>query len=135
MPYAVVKRIEFCYGHRLLEYDGKCKHLHGHNGVLELTVEAPALDRLGMVVDFGVIRDVVKSWVDDQLDHRMILSSADPFVPVLQQLGEPLFLMDDNPTAENLARLVLGEARRRGLNVVEVRLWETPQACAVYRSG
>jgi 6-pyruvoyltetrahydropterin/6-carboxytetrahydropterin synthase len=135
VSYAVCKRIDFCYGHRLLGYDGKCRQLHGHNGVLEITIEEPALDALGMVVDFVRIRDLIKAWVDEHLDHRMVLMRSDPFVPVLQGLGEPVYVMDVNPTAENLARLVFDEARRQGLAVVEVRLWETPSACAVYRSA
>ena len=36
--YLVTKRIEFCYGHRLLDYDGVCKHPHGHNAVAEIDV-------------------------------------------------------------------------------------------------
>ena len=38
--FKVTKQIEFCYGHRLLNYDGKCKHLHGHNGLLEIDAAA-----------------------------------------------------------------------------------------------
>ena len=48
----ITKSIDFCYGHRLLEYDGKCKHLHGHNGLIEVDIEADSLDDLGMVMDF-----------------------------------------------------------------------------------
>jgi 6-pyruvoyltetrahydropterin/6-carboxytetrahydropterin synthase len=131
--FLVRKQIEFCYGHRLLDYDGRCKYLHGHNAIVEIELARKELDAQGMVVDFLLVRDVVKGWIDDQLDHRMILNRRDPIVPVLEKLGEPLFLMDDNPTAENIAKLVFEEARRRGLPVVEVRLWETATACAAYR--
>jgi hypothetical protein len=50
----VTKLIDFCYGHRLMNYDGKCRHLHGHNGRLEVDLESRELDRLGMVLDFSV---------------------------------------------------------------------------------
>lgn len=129
----VTKLIDFCYGHRLLNYDGKCRHLHGHNGRLEVDLESRELDRLGMVLDFGVVRDVIRTWVDDNLDHRMLLCRSDPLVRVLEPLGEPLFLMDENPTAENIARLVYRQGASKGLPIVEIRLWESPSSCATYR--
>jgi len=131
--FKVTKTIDFCYGHRLLDYNGKCAHLHGHNGLLEVDVESDGLDNLGMVVDFTRIRDVVKTWVDTNLDHKMLLWRRDPVVPGLQQLEEPLFLMDENPTAENICKLIFHEACRQGLPVAEVRLWETPTGQAAYR--
>ncbi len=135
MPtYRVTRTVHFCYGHRLLDYHGKCRHLHGHNGVLEVDIEGEQLDGLGMVADFTLVRDVVKEWVDANLDHRMVLCRRDPVVPLLEELGEPLYLMDENPTAENIARHVYEHARGRGLMVAEVRLWETPSSCAVYRA-
>ena len=131
--FQVTKVIEFAYGHRLLEYEGKCRYLHGHNGLLEVDVDSSKLDSLGMVIDFGEINQVIKTWVDDNLDHRMLLCKADPIVPTLQAMGEPLFLMDDNPTAENIAREIWQAARAQGLQVSEVRLWETGNSRATYR--
>ena len=55
--FRVTKEIWFCYGHRLLNYNGKCAHLHGHNGKAVITVETPTLDALGMVVDFTKIKE------------------------------------------------------------------------------
>ena len=133
--YRVTRKIDFCYGHRLLNHDGKCRYLHGHNGLLEVDVESTVLDNRGMVADFGLVKDVVKGWVDTNLDHRMLLSRSDPVIPSLEQLGEPFYLMDGNPTAENIARLIFLHARELGLEVSEVRLWETPSNCAVYREG
>lgn len=131
--YQVLREIDFCYGHRLLRYQGKCRNLHGHNGKLVITFEAPSLDELGMVLDFTDIKRTVQTWIDDNLDHRMILHREDPVVPILLQMGEPLYLMDDNPTAENIARLIFDFVREKGLPVVEARLWETPRCAAIYR--
>jgi 6-pyruvoyltetrahydropterin/6-carboxytetrahydropterin synthase len=133
LPFQVTKVIHFCYGHRLLEYEGKCRYLHGHNGVLEVDVDARSLDNLGMVIDFGVVNDVVKTWVDDNLDHKMLLSKADPVIAALAALDEPLFLMDDNPTAENIAKLIWHATEDAGFKVSEVRLWETPTSRATFR--
>ena len=85
-----------------------------------------------MVIDFTEAKEAVKGWIDSALDHRMILSNRDPLVPILEDAGEPLYLIDENPTAENLAMHIYRKARECGLAVSEVRLWETPSSCAAY---
>ena len=67
--YRVSREIDFCYGHRLLNYEGKCRYLHGHNGRAVITIEAPSLDHRGMVLDFSDIKKVVATWIDDNLDE------------------------------------------------------------------
>lgn len=131
--FRVTREIDFCYGHRLLNYDGKCRHLHGHNGHAIIAIESETLDERGMVMDFSDIKKVVSRWIDENLDHRMLLHSSDPVVPILQNLGEPLFLMDVNPTAENIAKLIHEFTASRGFPVVETQLWETPHCFATYR--
>lgn len=133
--FRVTKEIHFCYGHRLLNYAGKCRHLHGHNGKAVVAVEAPALDRLGMVVDFGDVKRLVGRWIDDTLDHTMILHRDDPIIPELRKAGERFIELDVNPTAENIARLIFDHAAGAGLPVVEVTLWETENSFATYRGG
>lgn len=130
--FRVSREIDFCYGHRLLDYEGKCRHLHGHNGRVVLTLAGNELDQRGMLLDFGEMKRIVQQWIDDELDHRMILRRDDPAVPALAELGEPLVLIDANPTAENLAKLIFDWAQRRGLPVVGVELWETPKCSATY---
>ena len=133
--FRVTREIEFCYGHRLLNYEGKCRYLHGHNGKAVITIEGPQLDDRGMLVDFSDIKSAVSTWIDDNLDHRMLLHHDDPVVPMLQEIGEPIYLLDTNPTAENIARLIYDETKGLELPVpiVEVRLWETPKCFATYR--
>jgi 6-pyruvoyltetrahydropterin/6-carboxytetrahydropterin synthase len=128
----VTRELAFCYGHRLLHHPGKCAHLHGHNARAALVLESEELDRLGMVADFHAIREHVGGWLDTALDHRMILHRDDPAVPVLRDLGEPVVVLDVDPTAENLARLLFEHAKRAGLPVVQVDLWETPTCMASY---
>ena len=131
--FQVTRELRFCYGHRLLNYDGKCRHLHGHNGRAVITLEAPQLDRLGMVMDFSQIKNVVSSWIDEALDHKMLLHKDDPVLPMLKQKGEPVYVMDVNPTAENIAKLIYDFAAKQGFPVVEVQLWETDHCFATYR--
>jgi 6-pyruvoyltetrahydropterin/6-carboxytetrahydropterin synthase len=130
--YLVTKRIEFCYGHRLLDYDGVCKHPHGHNAVAEIEVRTETLDKRNMVVDFTDIKQRVKSWIDRELDHRMILRRDDPLVDALQTLGEPVYLLESNPTVERIARLLFDISREQGLPVSRVTVWETPSSWATY---
>jgi 6-pyruvoyltetrahydropterin/6-carboxytetrahydropterin synthase len=133
MMHRVTREIHFCYGHRLLNYTGKCRHLHGHNGTAVITIESDKLDQLGMVVDFSEIKRIMQTWIDEKLDHKMILHRDDPVLPTLQKLNEPLFLLDVNPTAENIAKLIYDQAKQHGFPVVEVSLWETPNSYATYR--
>ena len=131
--YSVTKTITFCYGHRLLRYAGKCRHLHGHNGRVEIELSSRGLDARGMVRDFTEMKRTIQGWIDQHLDHKMILSTTDPAVPALRKLREPLYLTDANPTAEHLAKLIYGQVKRMGFPVTGVCLWETDSSHATYR--
>ena len=131
--YAVTKILTFCYGHRLLNYEGKCRDLHGHNGRVEIELVAERLDRRGMVRDFTEIKRSIQGWIDAELDHKMILNAKDPVVPLLRRLRELLYVIDDNPTAEALARMIYDQTERMGFPVRLVRLWETDSSFAVYQ--
>jgi 6-pyruvoyltetrahydropterin/6-carboxytetrahydropterin synthase len=130
--YRITKKISFCYGHRLLNYEGKCKNLHGHNAVAEIDIASYELDDCGFVMDFSDVNRIVKQWIDNELDHKMLLNSNDPIVQVLEKLGEEIYLMDKNPTAENIAELIYNYIKSCEIPVVEVRLWETPTSYASY---
>jgi 6-pyruvoyltetrahydropterin/6-carboxytetrahydropterin synthase len=133
--FSVTRELTFCYGHRLLDYAGKCRHLHGHNGRAVITLAAADLDALGMVMDFTRLKRVVGAWIDEHLDHKMLLHHDDPALPLLRQLGEPVYVLDVNPTAENIARLIFDYTAGQGFPVVEVNLWETDSCCAAYAPG
>jgi 6-pyruvoyltetrahydropterin/6-carboxytetrahydropterin synthase len=131
--YTVTKVIHFCYGHRLLRYAGKCRYLHGHNGRVEVELASERLDARGMVRDFNEIKEALQTWIDRELDHKMLLNRRDPALPLFRRLGEPVFVMEENPTAEAIAKLIFTSAAAQGLPVSAVRLWETEHAVATYR--
>lgn len=133
--YTVTREISFCYGHRLLNHEGMCRHLHGHNGKLEITLFAESLDPLSMVRDFEEIKAIVQSWVTQVLDHNMLLCKDDPIIPMLENLGERHHVIAENPTAEVISRMVFDYAESQGLPVKRVTLWEGPKSCATYESG
>ena len=64
----------------------------------------------------------------------MILRKDDPLVAPLRQLGEPMFLVDSNPTVEHIARVIFEYASGQQLPVVRVTVWETPTSFAEYRA-
>jgi 6-pyruvoyltetrahydropterin/6-carboxytetrahydropterin synthase len=98
-------------------------------------VQTGALDNRNMVCDFSDIKRIVKGWIDRELDHKMILRHDDPLVKPLQDLGEPIFLVESNPTVELIARLIFDQARSQQLPVVKVTVWETPTSFATYSGG
>ncbi len=130
--YTVTKEIYFCYGHRLMNYGGACRHLHGHNGKIQVELEREVLDERGMVVDFSEIRTLIKDWIDQTLDHTMLLRKDDPLIPVLKEKNERFYVMNENPTAESISKLIYDYARSKKLPVGRVTLWETESSFATY---
>ena len=131
--YRISKSVSFCYGHRLLNYNGKCAHLHGHNARAVITLESVSLDACGMVEDFSVVKRLVREWLDSEIDHTLLLHKDDPVLPVLQAAGERVKVTEENPTAENIARMIFDYVAGKGFPVTAVSLWETETSCASYR--
>jgi 6-pyruvoyltetrahydropterin/6-carboxytetrahydropterin synthase len=131
--YRVSKSVSFCYGHRLMNYQGKCQHLHGHNARAVITLESEILDECGMVEDFSGVKRLVWDWLDREIDHTLLLRHDDPLLPVLQSVGERVHAIEQNPTAETIARMIYDYVAVQGYPVVEVTLWETDTSCASYR--
>jgi 6-pyruvoyltetrahydropterin/6-carboxytetrahydropterin synthase len=137
------RRLEFDSGHRVPGHRGKCKNLHGHRYVAEITCQA--IEELlpeGFVIDFSVIKQKVGTWIDDNLDHTVIYQSSDWFMHslALQAKDEghkPWYPMNDPPTAENIAVLLHATACSLLLEdcvrVTSVRVWETPNCFAHYQ--
>ena len=131
--YRVATEIKFCYGHRLLGYEGPCQHPHGHNCKVEVYLKGDQLDHRHILVDFGDVEKNVLNWILKNLDHKMILQKNDPLVKPLQDLGEPVFLLETSPTAEMIAKLIYDHCLSEKLPLDEVRVWETDACWAAYR--
>jgi 6-pyruvoyltetrahydropterin/6-carboxytetrahydropterin synthase len=71
--------------HRLPHLPGKCISLHGHSWWAETTVTAPSPDEDGVVVEFGPLKKALRAWIDDHVDHGVLLGPNDPLVPLLRQ--------------------------------------------------
>ncbi len=130
------RRIEFDAAHRVLRHESKCRNLHGHRYVADITVEADELDSVGRVVDFSAVKERVGGWVDQNWDHGCILSAADvDLAGLCRENGWRLYLLTDNPTAEHMAAHLFASAEGlmpEGIRVVAVRLYETPSCWVDY---
>ena len=111
---------DFASAHQLREYKGKCENLHGHNWRVMVRVKGETLDSLGMLLDFGILKKLLKQCLD-RLDHRF-LNETPPFDSI-------------NPTSENLARHLFGELGRElpdGIVVHDITVWESEKCAAIY---
>lgn len=134
------RRLQFCAGHRVYRHETKCKHLHGHNYVAYFEAEAGALDALGRVIDFGVLKARLGDWIEREWDHGMILWEGDAeAIAAVSALGEQkLFLLPENPTAERMAEHLLTVVGPEvlagtGVRLVKVELHETENCVATAR--
>jgi 6-pyruvoyltetrahydropterin/6-carboxytetrahydropterin synthase len=130
--FKVVREMHFCYGHRLRDYSGKCRHPHGHNGKAEIELSSHSLDARGMVMDFDDIKRTLQTWIDQNFDHQMLLRRDDPLVKVFRDMNEPVYLMDANPTSENIAREIFLAGKSQKLPITRVTVWETDKSFATY---
>jgi 6-pyruvoyltetrahydropterin/6-carboxytetrahydropterin synthase len=129
------RKIEFDAGHRVMGHENKCKYLHGHRYVLEVTARADELDSIGRVVDFGVLKTVIKEWIDENLDHNVILHQDDKSLGSLisGETGQKIYYLKSNPTAENIALHIKYDIipllfTKNSFDIVKIRLYETPNA-------
>jgi 6-pyruvoyltetrahydropterin/6-carboxytetrahydropterin synthase len=126
---------DFSYGHRVVGHESKCANLHGHNGRVTFFCEADALDSVGRVIDFSVIKEKLCMWVEDNWDHKMLVFYQDPMGFTLQELDPTVVVLPFNPTAENLALYLLEvvgprELKGTGVDLVNV-IFEETRKCSV----
>jgi 6-pyruvoyltetrahydropterin/6-carboxytetrahydropterin synthase len=116
----------FSSGHALRGYKGKCENTHGHNYRVQVTLEGPQLDNIGLLVDFTHLKEVMRG-VIKRLDHQFI-NDLEPFTTL-------------NPSAENMAKYFYDEVSGKlkdlppGAKVTDVIIWETDTSMAKYRPG
>lgn len=145
----ITKQLRTETGHRLVDYNGRCAHLHGHSYLWEVTVEAEHLTPNGMVADFKDLKAAMHV-VLDPLDHCMVLAEDDPLYQIngdtaLRKLLEAtnskpprLEIWPENPTAESFAKWAAEEIQKYiwetagviDCTVVRVRVWETATSFA-----
>lgn len=142
----ITKQFHFDYAHRVLGHSGKCRYLHGHHGVAEISLATKGLETLNeldMVADFQLLKDTVGQWIDTYWDHNILLHSDDPLLIMLGRQPDvfmgriPYILLKRNPTAEamalslfNAAERLLFSHKQERFTVRGVRVYETPTSWA-----
>ena len=108
----------FSSAHRLREYKGKCENIHGHNWKVAAALSSDRLDKIGIVLDFKVVKRALRE-VLTRLDHKNLNSLS--------------YFRKINPTSENIAKFIFGELKRKRLPVSSVSVWEADDSKATYR--
>ena len=138
----ISKDYQICYAHRLLNHQGKCARLHGHNGMISISVdgninEEESSPRHGMVLDFEDLDFGIGHWLDNVLDHRTILEIGDPLIRSIidSEDEDSIIVIDQPPTAEFLAMFIYTKVKDwlkvfKGEFQASVTFWETPKASA-----
>lgn len=120
--FEVTVDMDFSAAHNLRGYRGKCETLHGHNWKVRVAVESKKLDQVGMVVDFKIVKEYLRS-ILDLLDHKY--------------LNQISYFKKINPTSENISRLIYLKMQERlkknSLDISFVTVWETDNSFATYR--
>lgn len=131
------RKIAFDAAHRLIDHESKCRFVHGHRYVAEVTFSSKELDTIGRVVDFGLIKERLGSWIDKHWDHTLVLNQADIELgnSISAATGQTIHYIPCNPTAENMADYLFNEvcpALFADTDIVcqHVRLHETPNCYA-----
>lgn len=139
MKIRAIRYHDISCGHRVVGHESKCKHLHGHNYRVTFYCEAAALDEVGRVIDFGVIKSALCMWLETEWDHKFLYWTKDPVVELLRAgakhcnsagaWNEELELLESalvelpfNPTAENMAQYLLTEICPMMLHGTEVKV-------------
>src|SRR3972149_4748614 len=128
---SVARKLRFESAHRVVDHESKCKNPHGHSYIAWIHARAPELDNLGRIIDFGVLKEKIGTWLDNNFDHAFIYWENDPiysehfkFYPLLKSFALPY-----NPTAENIGKYLLDVVcpsllTETNVEVFKIVIWE-----------
>ena len=140
----ISRKGNFDSGHRVMNEFMKCYNIHGHTYLYELTFSFENMEDIGYAIDFKEVKRVFCQWIDDILDHGMILNPHDTkLIQTTKDYGTKLWLMSlngageyCNPSVENIAKEVflamdilsdtLYKNSHTGLKIHKVTIYETP---------
>lgn len=136
----VVKNFSFDIAHMLDCHDGKCKNLHGHTYRLEVEISGSLIEngpKEGMIMDFSDLKQVVKEWIVDPMDHAFLYNTNSEreraLADMLNGWDLKTYALDSRTTAEVVSRHIYHVLREEGnLPVTRIRLWETPSSYSEY---
>ncbi|MFT6106184.1 MAG: 6-pyruvoyltetrahydropterin/6-carboxytetrahydropterin synthase [Rickettsiales bacterium] len=131
------RRIEFDAAHRVMEHYSKCRMLHGHRYAIEATFCSDALDDMGMVIDFGIIKELLGGWIDENWDHNTILNIKDKELgdQIAKITDQKIYYLNCNPTAEEMASYLFEKICPKlfadyKISCKKIKIFETPNCYA-----
>lgn len=140
--YAVKTKVSFEAAHRLYNvdtYSSECRdNLHGHSYKVEVLVGVNDLNNAGMVIDFKLLKKIIKDVIEDKYDHSCILRNTDPIAAVIEENCKKVILVDESPTAEWMAKEFYEMIQSRintfssDLHVISVGVQETENNIGYY---
>ncbi|MGB5983527.1 MAG: 6-carboxytetrahydropterin synthase [Nonlabens sp.] len=142
----ITKEFTFETGHALYGYDGKCRNVHGHSYKLAVTViGTPITDtenvKLGMVIDFGDLKKIVKEEIVDPFDHATVFNKNTPHVELAKELsgrGHEVILAEYQPTSEMMILDFADKIKKRlpeNIELFSLRLRETETSYAEWHAS
>jgi len=134
----ITKEFKFEMAHALFGYDGLCKNIHGHSYRLWVTIIGKVLEeenhvKNGMVLDFSLLKKIVKPEIVDKYDHSLVLNANSPHANIDFSAFEKVFLLPYQPTSENLVYdfvKVIKEKLPKNVDLYKVILSETANSYA-----
>lgn len=137
--FKVTKEMKWAMAHRLQKgYVGACNNIHGHTYKALLTFESKELNRVDMVVDFKEINTKVKSWIDENWDHALMIYVKDlPLIELCEKEKMKHFIMPENTTAEEMSKWLykVCEAIVPEAKISSVTIYETDTSYCTYSEG
>ena len=133
----VTKTIRFDAAHVLTNHQGLCKNLHGHTYRVDVSVAQGDGDTRDMVIDFKDLKRIASEVVCERFDHAFIYNTESAgereIAAVVEKNGMRTVAIPFRSTAENLARMFVGELKALIPGLSAVKVWETADSCAEYR--
>lgn len=127
-------------GHRVWGHESKCAHMHGHNYRITFYCigDEQAVDQLGRVIDFSVIKEKLCMWVEEHWDHKFLMYVRDPLCSYLKDVApQDIVVCTFNPTAEHMAQHLVNvvgpmQLEGTGVRLFSVRVEETRKCSATF---
>lgn len=136
----VTKIFNFETAHALYNYDGLCKNIHGHSYKMYVTIIGSPLNddnnvKNGMVIDFGILKKIVKTNIVDKYDHSLLVNKKANVdeLKKYKQMFDRFYMLDYQPTCENMvgdfAKIIKKELPEN-IKLFSIRLYETATSFA-----
>lgn len=133
---SITKKIEFEAAHRLSNYPGPCREIHGHTYKLEVTVTGPIDSNTDMVMDFKELKKILQKAVLDPFDHALILKESEENREIFSGYSGKITWMETEPTAERMIQWIFSQIKKElptSIGLVDLTLHETSGSFASWR--